>query len=306
MTEPTAETLATALAAGPVLLDGGLATELEARGADLSDALWSARLLHSDPDAIIAAHDAYFRAGARVATSASYQATYEGFAAAGIGHGQAARLMRRSVALAVTARDGWTAADGRARWVAASVGPYGAMLADGSEYRGDYGLPVAALRAFHRPRLELLAAAGPDVLALETVPCLAEVEALLTEVADLGVPAWLSLSCSGTRTRLGEPVQEAFAMAADVAAVLAVGVNCCRPADVAGLVPLAAAGGLPVVAYPNGGQEWDAAARRWTGVPGLDLSAVPGWVQAGARLVGGCCRTGPSDIAALGRFLRPG
>ena len=138
--------------AGPLVLDGGLATELEARGHGLSGALWSARLLADDPDAIVAAHRAYFRAGADVATTASYQASFTGFAAHGIGPEQTARLLRRSVSLARSARA--TLTDGRRRWIAASVGPYGAALADGSEYRGRYGLSVAALNGWHRPRLE--------------------------------------------------------------------------------------------------------------------------------------------------------
>ena len=169
-------TLTEALAAGPVVLDGGLATELERAGHDVSSALWSARLLVDDPGAIAAAHAAFAAAGAQVATTASYQATFEGFAAIGV---DAAAALRRSVELA--RRSG-------SRWVAGSVGPYGAMLADGSEYTGAYvdEVSVAQLRAFHRPRLEVLAEAGVDVLACETLPALAEVEALAAELDRLG------------------------------------------------------------------------------------------------------------------------
>jgi homocysteine S-methyltransferase len=142
-------------AGGVLVADGGLATELEARGHDLSDALWSARLLMDAPREITAAHLAFFRAGAVIATTASYQASFGGFAARGLPRGDAVRLMRRSVELAQAARDD-VAGDGRTRWVAASVGPYGAALADGSEYRRRYGLSVAALVAWHRPRLEVL------------------------------------------------------------------------------------------------------------------------------------------------------
>lgn len=291
-------TLAAALAAGPVILDGGLATLLEARGHDLGTELWSARLLRDDPEEIVAAHTAYFAAGARVATTASYQASFGGFARLGLDATDAAALMTRSVALARRARDA-TAPHG---WVAASVGPYGAVLADGSEYRGDYGLGVAELRAFHRPRLEVLAAAGADVLALETIPCLAEVEALLAEVAALGVPAWLSVTGAGGRLRSGESPAEAFAMAADVPAVVAVGLNCSAPGEVLGA--LAATGGVrPGVAYPNAGQSWDPASRTWTGASAFDAALARSWVDAGARLVGGCCRVGPADIAALAAAL---
>jgi homocysteine S-methyltransferase len=293
--------LATALAAGPVVLDGGLSTELESRGHDVSSALWSARLLRDDPQAIADAHAAFAAAGARVATTASYQATLPGFAAAGIAAAEAATLIARSVQLA---RDGMAAA-GTDGWVAGSVGPYGASLADGSEYRGDYvaTVPVTALRQFHRPRLELLAEAGADVLACETLPAAAEVEALLTELDRLGVPAWLSLTAvtgddGVPRTRRGEPLADVLAMTRDVPAVVAVGVNCTDPAGVLPAVRVAAAAaGRPVVAYPNSGEVWDAVARRWTGSPGV--GDVTGWLAAGARMVGGCCRVRPADVRAI-------
>ncbi len=195
--------LAEAIATRPVVLDGGLATRLEARGNDLSSALWSARLVLDDPAEVVAAHRDFFAAGAEVATTASYQASFDGLAGIGLDRDAAADVMRRSVALAARARDEATAEDGVPRWVAASIGPYGAALADGSEYRGDYGLTVDELRRWHRPRLEVLAGAGADVLALETIPCAAEAEALLAEIDGLGVPAWLSLTCAGGRTRAG-------------------------------------------------------------------------------------------------------
>jgi homocysteine S-methyltransferase len=288
----TSSDLRSALGMRPVVLDGGLATLLEARGHDLSSDLWSARLLRDDPDAILGAHAEFFAAGSEVATSASYQASFAGFATLGIARSEAADLMRLSVALAVRARDEHRP-DG---WVAASVGPYGAYLADGSEYRGDYDLDVAGLRAFHHARLDVLADAGADVLAVETIPCLAEVEALCAELDGSGVPAWLSLSAEGDRTRAGEPLSEAWAMAADVAEILAVGVNCCTPDDV--VRALADATG-PLVAYPNSGQGWDAVGRRWTGESAFDPGAVASWVTSGARLVGGCCRVGPADIAEV-------
>ena len=322
MTRPT---LQHALAHGPVVLDGGLSTELEHAGHDVSGALWSAALLQDDPDAVVSAHRAFFDAGAVVATTAGYQATFEGFTAAGMSRAQAAALITRSVTLACQART--EAGRDADAWVAASVGPYGAMLADGSEYTGAYAAPsgsldVAALRAFHRPRLALLAQAGADVLACETVPCAAEAEALLLELADLGVPAWLSLTTvtgaampgqpspatgSATpeqpgpvRTRLGEDAAAVFAMARDVDAVIAVGVNCIDPAGALAAVGCAAtASGKPVVVYPNSGERWDAAARRWSGVAEFSPSDVAGWLTAGARLVGGCCRVGPAEIAEL-------
>ena len=284
-----------------LVADGGLATELEAQGNDLSDSLWSARLLVDAPERILEAHLAFFRAGAQIATSASYQASFEGFARRGLGRREAAGLMRRSVDLARAARD-QVAGDGRARWVAASAGPYGAALADGSEYRGRYGRSVRELTAWHRPRLEVLAEAGPDVLALETVPDTDEAEALMTAISGLGIPAWLSYTIAAGRTRAGQPLAEAFALAADVPEVVAVGVNCCAPSD----VPMAIAAarevtGKPVIVYPNSGEDWDARRRAWTGPSRYSPGQTQQWIAAGARIIGGCCRVRPAAIAEIAR-----
>jgi homocysteine S-methyltransferase len=312
--------LTAALLRGPVVLDGGLATELERRGHDLSDSLWSARLLADDPGAIRQAHRAFLDAGAQVVTTASYQASFEGFAAVGVGAVAARELLRRSVALARQAVTETESADAArpagvsarsAAWVAASVGPYGAALADGSEYTGAYGdmLTVPALRRFHHDRLAVLVDAGPDVLALETLPALAEAEALVAEVDGLGVPAWLSLT-TGTEadgrvvTRHGEPAEEAFTLARDADAIIAVGVNCTDPDGVLPAVRLAAdVTGKPVVVYPNSGERWDAVARRWTGPSHFRPAAVGGWFDAGARLIGGCCRVTPETVGAVSDTL---
>ncbi|MET8570005.1 homocysteine S-methyltransferase [Streptomyces sp. NPDC004783] len=293
---------ADALAAGPLVLDGGLSNQLEAAGHDLGDGLWSARLLAEEPEAITAAHLAYFEAGADVAITSTYQATFEGFARRGIGPKRAAGLLALGVELAREAAR--RAGRDRPLWVAASAGPYGAMLADGSEYRGRYGLTVAELERFHRPRLEALAAARPDVLALETVPDADEAAALLRAVRGLGVPAWLSYSVAGGSTRAGQPLEEAFAPAADADEVIAVGVNCCDPRDAAAAVGTAArVTGKPVVVYPNSGETWDAAARGWTGAATFTPEAVRGWHDAGARLIGGCCRVGPETIRSVAAAL---
>lgn len=286
-----------------LVTDGGLATELEARGHDLSDSLWSARLLMDAPGAIVAAHRAFFRAGAVIATSASYQASFGGFAARGLPRRDAARLLRRSVELARAARDE-LAGDGRARWVAASVGPYGAAFADGSEYRGRYGLSVAELTAWHRPRLEVLAEAGPDALALETIPDIDEARALMEVISGMGIPAWLSYSVGGERTRAGQPLSEAFAVAAGVPEVIAVGVNCCAPSDVPAAIATARdVTGKPVIVYPNSGEEWDARRRAWTGRSRFSAGQARRWVTDGARIVGGCCRVRPADIAMIAQAV---
>lgn len=291
------------------ILDGGLATELERRGHDLSDDLWSARLLRDDPAAIRDTHLAFFRAGAQVATTASYQASFDGFARRGISTAEAAALMRTSVRLA---REAAAVAEeeepGVRRMVAASVGPYGAVLADGSEYHGEYGVSDRALRDFHAPRLEVLASAGADLLAVETIPSEQEVTVLLGLLLELsgGPPAWLSVTCAdGSTTRRGEDAARVFSLARGTDPVVAVGVNCTAPEHVEALVSTAvAASGKPAVAYPNSGESWDAATNRWGGAGrGVSADSARRWVDAGAAWVGGCCRVTSDDIARLAAGL---
>jgi homocysteine S-methyltransferase len=288
-----------------VLLDGGLSTALEQQGHDLSDPLWTARVLLDDPAAVAAAHHAYFAAGAQVATTASYQASVPSLMQRGLDRREAEQVLRRSVTLAREVRDA-LAADGSRRLVAASVGPYGALLADGSEYRGRYGLTARQLRDVHAPRLELLAEAAPDLLAVETIPDVDEAEVIAALLDDIGLRAWFSFSVSGGRTRAGQPLAEAFTVAGAPDAVVAVGVNCCRPADALEAVRLATAvTGKPAVVYPNGGEQWDADARAWVGPGVFDARQAAQWVEAGAVYLGGCCRVGPSAIAQLAQVLDP-
>ncbi|MER5731970.1 homocysteine S-methyltransferase [Streptomyces sp. NPDC002138] len=274
--------LAEALRHRTVVLDGGLGTRLADQGCDLSGGLWSARVLAEEPGQIEAAHTAYARAGAQVLITAAYQVGYEAFARHGYDRARTTALLRDSVTLA----DRAARAVEHEVWVAASVGPYGATLADRSEYRGRYGLSVRELAAFHRPRIETLLEAGADVLALETVPDTDEAEALLSLLAGTGARAWLSYTVAAGRTRAGQPLSEAFALAA-APEVIAVGVNCCAAADV--LPALEAATSVtpkPLLAYPND----------TSGTAGWPL---PAWRRAGARLIGGCCGVGPRQIAAL-------
>jgi S-methylmethionine-dependent homocysteine/selenocysteine methylase len=294
-----------------VIIDGGLATELEAGGHVLADHLWSARLLADEPGAIVDAHLAYFRAGAQVAITASYQATFEGFAARGLGQEATAALLRRSVELAGEARARYTAEVAPAATgpllVAASIGPYGAHLADGSEYRGDYRIGRIALRDFHRTRLQVLWDAGPDLLACETIPVLDEAAALADLLTETGALAWLALTCAdGERLRDGTPVEEAAAIADATPGFIAVGVNCTPPEHVEELVRrIRTRTAKPIVVYPNSGERWDAVARDWlpTTGPGVDVPTARAWIAAGAVLVGGCCRVGPGAIADLTREL---
>ncbi len=299
---------------GVLVLDGALATELERRGADLKDPLWSAKLLIERPQLIREVHLDYFRAGADVATSASYQATFEGFARRGIGRDEAAALMRRSVELACAARDEfWSDPANRAGrerpLVAASVGPYGAMLADGSEYRGYPEVAQAALADWHRPRLEVLAASGADFLACETIPAPQEAAAIASLLPALrradGTPvdAWIAFSCrDGGHVCQGERLADAVAALDGRPGVAAVGVNCTAPEHVPSLVAQArAVSALPIVVYPNSGERWDGVAKCWHGERDADDFAAQAlrWRHAGARLLGGCYRTGPREIHAL-------
>jgi homocysteine S-methyltransferase len=294
------------LARGVLILDGGMSNALEGRGHDLSDDLWTARLLRDDPAEIAAVHRVYFEAGADVATTASYQASVPALVRAGLSEDAAAGLIRGSVRFAREAADEVGQATGRALLVAASVGPYGAALADGSEYRGRYGVSAATLRDFHQPRLELLASANPDLLAVETIPDLDEAEMLVPLLDELGLPSWFSYSVSGGRTRAGQPLRAAYEVLADSTAIVAAGVNCSAPPDVLAAVESAVSvTGQPAVAYPNRGEEWDARSHTWAGEGSFDTALAAAWVDAGARLVGGCCRVGPADIARLASSLRP-
>ena len=284
---------------GYVLLDGALATELERRGADLDDPLWSAKLLLEDPQQIEAVHDDYFRAGADVATTASYQATFEGLRARGLDDREAERTLRLSVAIAKRSRD----RRGHGL-VVASVGCYGAFLHDGSEYRGDYGLTKSELMAFHRRRLRTLVSAGPDLVAFETIPCRVEAEALIALLDELPeTSAWISFSCrNGEEVCHGESFAECARISGASPQVLAVGVNCTPPQHVSSLLESAAEStAKPLVVYPNSGEAWDARTHRW--LPAARAVSIPHaaleWHRRGARLLGGCCRTTPHTIRGI-------
>lgn len=303
------------LEAQPVMiLDGGLATELEARGCDLSDDLWSARLLMDRPELIGDIHREYLRSGADCIVTASYQATFEGFASQGLDREQSIGLLVRSVELACEARDSfWAEPCHRRRrlkpLVAASVGPYGAFLADGSEFSGDYRLDEGDLEQFHAARWEVLASSSADLLACETLPSRAESRALrrLLEASE-GVYAWFSFSCgSGSSLNDGSPIDEVAAELEDCPQVVAVGVNCTPPEHIASLVDAVKRGtSKPIVVYPNSGERWDAGRRAWRARNPGEASWLSGcglWRQRGARLIGGCCRTRPAEIATLRRTL---
>jgi len=297
-----------------MILDGGLATELEARGCDLSDDLWSARVLMDEPDLIRDVHLDYLRAGADCVVSASYQATFEGFAKRGLDRDQSIELLGRSVELAREARDVFWADPANRRHrlrplVAASIGPYGAFLADGSEFSGDYDLDEGKLEEFHRARWKILASCGADLLACETLPSRSEGRALLRLLeASRGVYAWFSFSCAnGSNLHDGSPIDEVVAELEESPRVVAVGINCTPPRFISPLVQAVRRGtSKPVVVYPNSGEPWDADSRAWQ-VRDADeptwFSQSGVWAQQGAQLVGGCCRTSPADIKVLRESL---
>lgn len=303
--------LISAIDDGPMVLDGGLATELERRGHDVSGRLWSADLLRTAPQAIERLHYDYFAAGARCAITASYQASYEGFAAIGLGADETTGLLRRSVELARAARERYRKdhpSPARRLYVAASVGPYGAISHDGAEYRGDYGLSVQQLVEFHARRFGVLAASGADLLACETIPAIDEARALAALLADHPeAVAWVSFtSPDGVHTAHGEPLLDCARLLDRVPNVIAVGVNCVKPEVVDTAIRTLKGGtGKAIVVYPNSGEHWDGPTRDWQGTPDQEsLAAVaPHWIRAGARLVGGCCRIGPREIAELDEAL---
>lgn len=295
-----------------MILDGGLATQLEAQGCDLGNALWSASLLQSNPEAIVTATRAYLDAGAECVATASYQASREGFATQGMSAIEADELMRLSVELAKQARDEFLKDNpglGFMPLVAASLGPYGAMLHDGSEYRGNYGVTAETLRGFHASRLALFDRCGADVLALETIPSKLEAEVLADLLVECETPAWISFSCrDGACVVDGTPLEVVAAMFADHPSVAAVGINCTPPQYAPELVTRLR-GTVPdkaIIAYPNSGETYHVDDNSWSGTvtPGDCAEAALAWVDAGAKVVGGCCRMGPEHIRAIRDVLR--
>jgi homocysteine S-methyltransferase len=276
------------------IIDGGMSTQLESMGHDISGNLWTARALFESPEAIVDAHRAFAEAGADVLITASYQVSRQGFIEAGLTAQQADDSLVRSVELARQASE--TAK------VAGSVGPYGAILHDGSEYRGNYGLTREQLADFHRERIAVLAGAKPDYLAIETIPDVLEVQALADALEGNVIPAWITFSAKdGAHTCAGQPIEDAVRAAESIPGISRVGINCTDPVFVPELIDrIRVTTALPVIVYPNAGGTWDAATGLWNGVTIDDIArnAVE-WVEHGATWVGGCCGTDASAIAAI-------
>jgi len=275
-------------------LDGGLSTALEMNGNKLSTSLWTGELIRTAPDEITKAHLDFINAGAEIIITSGYQLSYLGCGNRGWSELQTDEALYKSTQLAKDA----VSQSGKDVKVAASVGPYGAALADGSEYRGNYGVGKTALKDFHAKRLEVLIASNPDYLALETMPDTQEVEVLLDLLSDCPIPYWVSYSCKeGNQTNAGQ----SFASAVELAqSAMAVGINCTAPELISGLLA-SASSAIPYVVYPNSGRSWDAAVKEWIGTTevGFADSLVKEWIELGAEIIGGCCGIGPKEIASL-------
>jgi homocysteine S-methyltransferase len=299
----------------PVLvIDGALATELERRGCDLKDDLWSAKMLLEKPEAIKQLHYDYFKAGADCVITASYQATIEGFMKRGLTQEQAIDLIKKSVQLAIEARNEFWADEanriGRSKpFVASSVGPYGAYLADGSEYRGNYGLTEQELMDFHRPRMKALIEAGTDILACETIPSLVEAQALAKLLREFpNVIAWFSFSARDEKhISEGQVFADCVKLLESHPQIAAIGINCTSPKYVPELIRAAKqVTEKPLLTYPNSGETYDAARNDWDGNPVCESfgEEAKKWYNAGARLIGGCCRSTPEDIRVIASWAR--
>jgi S-methylmethionine-dependent homocysteine/selenocysteine methylase len=289
------------VSAGPVAIDGGLSTELEQQGCRLEGSLWTAQALLDTPELIASAHRAYVDAGAGVVITASYQISRAGFAWAGVTAEDADRALRASIEVARSAVAETT------NLVAASVGPYGAILHDGSEYRGNYGTSLEELRAFHAERLAVLLSADPDLLAIETIPDALEAQALVEVLADYpAAVAWMSFSL-GPDGRLwaGQSLAEAARIAVSSPVIAAIGVNCVDPVLVsAAIAEIRTVTELPIVIYANGGGTWNPQTGIWENAAADALVASSAqWVLQGAGLIGGCCGTHAGDIRQLAAAL---
>ncbi|MED3687046.1 homocysteine S-methyltransferase [Bacillus thuringiensis] len=296
-----------------MLLDGALATELEAHGCNLDDPLWSARVLLENPELIYQVHSDYFRAGADCAITASYQATISGFSARGIQEQEALELIKKTVLLARRARDDFwkenTQTNRPKPLVVASVGPYGAYLADGSEYVGNYVVTDKTLADFHRSRMSALIEAGADLLAFETIPCLQEARVLDTLLREFPETyAWLSFSLKNEKEiSEGMKLVECARVFEKSEQIVAIGINCAPVTVVTGAIQeLRANIKKPIIVYPNSGETYNPETKTWHGheqCNTLDIQSEE-WYQAGARLIGGCCRTTPYHIEEISNKWR--
>jgi len=277
-----------------IKLDGGLSTALENNGNKLTTSLWTGELIRSAPSEITKAHLDFINAGSQIIITSSYQLSYLGCSKRGWSKSETDEALHTSTQLAKDAAN----KSGKDVMVAASVGPYGAALADGSEYKGNYGVSKSLLKDFHARRLEVLISTSPDLLALETMPDTFEVEVLLELLSDCPIPFWVSYSCkAGNQTNAGQSFADAVTIANKA---MAVGINCTSPELITELL-LSAKSDQPFVVYPNSGRTWDAVKKEWIGSKGVgfDQKLINEWSKAGAQYIGGCCGIGAAEISLL-------
>lgn len=289
-----------------LILDGGLGTELEKKGCKVQDSLWSARVLLENPEIVEQVHREYLEAGADCIIAASYQVSFDGFCKAGLSSQDTVNALQASVAVARRAREAFQTTVQRrpAPILAASIGPYGAALGDGSEFHGNYDCGMHELREFHSARLAILQESGPDILACETIPSLAEAEVILHAVRERSsIAGWFSFTCrDGLHTAHGERLRECARALEGESVVAAIGVNCTPPEFIASLVQeIRSVTQKPIVVYPNSGQTWDGKNRCWKGErTSQDLGTLAlEWRRLGATWIGGCCGTSPDDIRRI-------
>lgn len=294
----------------PILLDGGLSNQLEKQGLDLNHNLWSAILLETNPEAIIQAHLAYLKAGAQCIITSSYQASVDGFMSEGYDMEKAHRLIKSAVLLAEEAikRHISTESPVQKPLIAASIGPYGGFLADGSEYTGDYGVSDETLRKFHKPQISLLDDTKADFFACETLPSFQETKVLATLLKTTKKPAWVSFSCrDGQHLNDGTHIGKCATLLASHPTVFAIGVNCTPPKYISGLIKTIKEEGWAkkIVMYPNSGEVYHAKSKAWRGVsdPQIFVEMAKEWIDLGADIIGGCCRIGPEHIKNMNEFI---
>ncbi len=294
----------------PLLLDGGLSNELEKQGCNLNHKLWSAKLLETNPEAIIQAHLSYLNSGAQCVTTSSYQASLPGFISVGYDKAKAKIFILKSVELAEEAIDRFTTSgsDSFKPLIAASIGPYGAYLADGSEYHGKYGVTDEKLREFHLFRIRLLDCSNADFFACETIPSFQEAKILAEILKNTKKSAWISFSCKDEHhINDGTPIEECAAFLSGHSNIFAIGVNCTSPKYISGLIKSikSASGSKKIVVYPNSGEAYNAESKTWLGLsdPKLFIEMAKEWEKLGADIIGGCGRIGPHHIKCMSETL---
>jgi homocysteine S-methyltransferase len=298
------------------VLDGGLATELERAGCDLASPLWSGEVLRTQPEKVLAVHRSYLQAGADCLLTASYQLSAMGFREIGLSAPAASAAIQQSVALAEQARCDYAQSEinagrkSRRIWIAGSLGAYGAALHNGAEFHGNYNIGHAELVAFHAERIDAMRDTNADFLAFETIPALAEAEAILQALSQHpDLAAYISFTCrDDAHTGHGEPIEQCARLLDAAPDIIAIGINCTAPRHILPLIQtIRAVSTKRIAVYPNSGETWVPETRGWTGTsdPGIFGDLAVTWRNAGADWIGGCCRTGPSHIRAVIQATTP-